>query len=360
MKLNWDSVHYLFQIPLGWFRDVDRKTNVITDGHYLMADRNNTEGTVLTINKDAFGEGFVTLDTEQTITGAKTFSDGTSLFGLDIYLTTGNNFRVKAASNDWAQMSLVVGDVFSGQLSAQAGDMRISALKQSGNSYDYNSLQIDFGGPNGGKRQLIDAPSGAYSDDDNQIATRAWTRSNFANAGVSAIVADITMTVLGDTKVPASVLYGDFSGHSGTSLLTVGNDGSIGCSQNTAYNFLYNASQVSGATKLLTDKDVYDGTSGTLLTADDLYDGTDGLILTIDDIYDATTNPGGTVMPVPSGAYSGQLVVVTGVEWNANTHTLSYNKKTLAFVNGLLTSNNGTLPSNVSETVDTATVVTWR
>ena len=96
-----------------------------------------------------------------------------------------------------------------------------------------------------------------------------------------------------------------------------------------------------------------------MLTADDIYDGTDGLILTIDDIYDATTNPGGTVMPVPSGAYSGQLVVVTGVEWNANTYTLSYNKKTLDFVNGLLTSNNGTPPSNVSETIDTATVVTW-
>ena len=53
MRIDWNSISHFFQIPLEWFRDVDRRSRIIPDGNVIKADRNNAEGTVLSIDKDA-------------------------------------------------------------------------------------------------------------------------------------------------------------------------------------------------------------------------------------------------------------------------------------------------------------------
>lgn len=53
MIINWDNLTHIFQIPLRWFRDVDRRSRIITDGKFIRADRNNADGTVLEFDEDA-------------------------------------------------------------------------------------------------------------------------------------------------------------------------------------------------------------------------------------------------------------------------------------------------------------------
>ena len=53
MKLNWESISYIFQIPLLWFKDVDRRLNLFGDGKILTADRNNPDGTRISLDIDA-------------------------------------------------------------------------------------------------------------------------------------------------------------------------------------------------------------------------------------------------------------------------------------------------------------------
>lgn len=55
MKLNWESISYIFQIPLSWFRDADRRLNIFGDGNIVRVDRNNPDGTLITIDKNALG-----------------------------------------------------------------------------------------------------------------------------------------------------------------------------------------------------------------------------------------------------------------------------------------------------------------
>lgn len=55
MVVDWDSITHLFQLPLRWFRDIDRRSWLITDGATLEVDRNNPEGTELKINKSGLG-----------------------------------------------------------------------------------------------------------------------------------------------------------------------------------------------------------------------------------------------------------------------------------------------------------------
>ncbi len=55
MSINWDSITHIFQLPLRWFREIDRRSWLITDGVTLEVDRNNPEGTELKINKSGLG-----------------------------------------------------------------------------------------------------------------------------------------------------------------------------------------------------------------------------------------------------------------------------------------------------------------
>ena len=53
MKLNWESISYIFQIPLLWFKDTDRRLNLFGDGQILTVDRNNPDGTRISLDIDA-------------------------------------------------------------------------------------------------------------------------------------------------------------------------------------------------------------------------------------------------------------------------------------------------------------------
>ena len=55
MKLDWNKIFYIFQIPLHWFREADRKLNIFGDGKLIRVERNNPDGTLITADPDAFG-----------------------------------------------------------------------------------------------------------------------------------------------------------------------------------------------------------------------------------------------------------------------------------------------------------------
>lgn len=50
--MNWNAIKYIFQIPLSWFRDIDRRANIIGDGQIVRVDKHNPDGTHITIDRD--------------------------------------------------------------------------------------------------------------------------------------------------------------------------------------------------------------------------------------------------------------------------------------------------------------------
>lgn len=57
MKLNWESITHFFQIPIEWFRRVDRLIHIIGDNRYLTVDQKGEDGTVLKFNPEGLGGG---------------------------------------------------------------------------------------------------------------------------------------------------------------------------------------------------------------------------------------------------------------------------------------------------------------
>lgn len=53
MILDWNRITHLFQIPLRWFREIDRRATIIGDGQYITIDRNNPNGTIVSLDPSA-------------------------------------------------------------------------------------------------------------------------------------------------------------------------------------------------------------------------------------------------------------------------------------------------------------------
>ena len=83
MNINWDDIQYIFQLPLQWFKTISNKvfkaygTNFLTikDGMYGgMEFGVDEDGFADAVNRAVDLSGYVTIDTDQTITGQKTFT----------------------------------------------------------------------------------------------------------------------------------------------------------------------------------------------------------------------------------------------------------------------------------------------
>lgn len=173
----WDNIKYIFQIPLAWFKKIhDRVFNaygvnfiVVKDGYYGGAeigidegafsdavnqavDLSSLSGAVKSVDNilpDANGNidlsgSYVTLNTNQTITGQKTFSQSINLSSY-------------------------------GGLESDADYVRLAYGST-------NGITI-FGSDTTRQQLLDDEPARLYSTGaDNQIATRGYCRLNFARA----------------------------------------------------------------------------------------------------------------------------------------------------------------------------------
>lgn len=206
--MNWDSIRYIFQIPLSWYQKIHKRvfnaygTNFLTvrEGYYggtevgidsdgfaaevnravdlsgyvksvdgQTPDENgNVElsGVVKTIDGEEPDENgnielsdyYVTLDTDQTITGEKTFSQTINLSSY-------------------------------GALESDADYVRLAYGSTNG---------ITIAGENNDRQQLLDdEPARLYSTGaDNQIATRGYCRLNFARASeLSGYVRSVNNTL---------------------------------------------------------------------------------------------------------------------------------------------------------------------
>lgn len=84
MELNWDNIKYLFQIPINWFKSISDRVFKAYGSNFIKVKEGYYGGTEIGIDQAAFNEavknvtdlsGYVTVNTEQTITGAKTFAN---------------------------------------------------------------------------------------------------------------------------------------------------------------------------------------------------------------------------------------------------------------------------------------------
>lgn len=89
MKIDWESVTHIFQIPLRWFREIDRRSRIIPDGNIINADVNNPDGTVLSIDKDAL-----------EIPSVETGTAANHTDSPEVYDSTGSSWTWAAGGSD--------------------------------------------------------------------------------------------------------------------------------------------------------------------------------------------------------------------------------------------------------------------
>ena len=259
---------------------------------------------------------FVTLNTEQTISGHKTFS-GTVEFSC-------------AAASGGKYYHFKIGGVNAGYIHVNEHRIRLRAYAP-GEDPSHSGIMLDLGGTDGAARQLLEnEPShdaGWLSSGSTQIATRGFVCDKYAAKGHEHTLGDITVS---STAQGAVML-----GLAGSRLYI-----------DTARSSLLAASATAGATKFLTDADLK-ANNGTVLTSADLDPDE---VLTSADLMPN----GGTIMTTTAGTkHTGSITVATDIQWTGTV--LQYTPVTLSFNNGLCES--ATPGSAV--TIDTPTVVAW-
>ena len=55
MRIDWNSITHFFQLPLSWFRDVDRRSHILGDGKVVQVDRNSQDGTIIKVDPKGLG-----------------------------------------------------------------------------------------------------------------------------------------------------------------------------------------------------------------------------------------------------------------------------------------------------------------
>ncbi len=269
---------------------------------------------------------YVTLSTAQTITGAKIFSGA-------VTFDTSANATYGYLNLHW-RSGLV------GRIITEANTVYLRAY----NGAYYSGVKLDFNGPDGTQRQVLENEpshdSGWLNTGNLQIATRGFVYDKYATKGHTHTLSDIA------ASYPQA----------NPCMLAIDSNGMF---MTPSYVYTLLLALPIDATKLLTNKD-YRANGGTLLTTDDLdpaevlttddLDTNGGTLLTTDDL---DTN-GGTIMTTTAGAkYTGNITVATDIQWTGSV--LKYTPVTLAFSNGLCESRT----SGSSITIDTPTVITW-
>ena len=186
MIMNWDNIKYIFQIPLEWYKAISNKvfkaygTNfiVVKDGDdgamqidvdedtFAQAVNQYASGTVKSVNNefpDANGNVELT-DIVKTINDIAPDEDGN--VDLDDYYVTLSTDQTITGEKTFSQPINIPSD---GLLSAGSSNLRLT----------YGNNGITLLGTN---NQLLDnEPARLYSQGaDNQIATRGYCRLNFA------------------------------------------------------------------------------------------------------------------------------------------------------------------------------------
>lgn len=216
--MNWDSIKYIFQIPISWYKKIHNRVFNAYGSNFIIVREGYYGGTEIGIDSDGFEDevkrisgtvksvdgvepdddgnielNAVTTDTTQTITANKTFQDASIGFSHDVQGSTTN-----------------VGDVSAG-VSSGANQVTVEAVN--GNNSSGITLSVDGNGV--AKQLLVNEPARLYSTGDNdQIASRGYVRLNFARAehDHGNISHDGKITQAPGTATPAYYIAADSNG----------------------------------------------------------------------------------------------------------------------------------------------------
>lgn len=241
--MDWDGIKYIFQIPISWYRKIHNMvfhaygTNFLTvrEGYYGgMEIGVDSNGFAAEVNRAVDLSGYVTVDTDQTITGEKTFenvvnvSNGTAANDASIQVDNSGKLKIEQGTETIVETPKVTiaNSTNTGHIDI---DSSVPSLElyghqnglggnidfhTEGSTVDYTSRIIDsanqfafltFDRPiflysyyqntsnatgimidsaNGNYRQLLtNEPSQLYSNGaDNQIASRGYVRVNFSRS----------------------------------------------------------------------------------------------------------------------------------------------------------------------------------
>lgn len=295
--VNFDSIKYLFEIPLGWYRKVHRAC-FESIGVDMVEIRPTPSGAnEIGINMDDFteavkrvskvksvdgiepnDEGDVELGAVREVDGAEPDEDGVVDFGLN--------------GSEWMKTT-ADGHIGTTDEKPITLDGSSGVMYSNGNAIAYKTV---------GNGSSFDIASGNHTH--TQYAEKAHTHkvNDITDLDLSGFlteddVGDAAFMDVGTTE--GTVASGKHShdlsdmklivpGHSGTCIVIMDNEGNLTHSGNTAYNLLNAAAETTGVSKLLTDKSI-GTTKGTVAEGehthvmDDIVDLSED-ILTVDDV----------------------------------------------------------------------------
>ena len=83
MNISWDNIKYIFQVPIQWYKNISNRVFNAYGTNFINVREGYYGGAEIAVDEDAFSDavnravelsGYVTIDTDQTITGEKTFT----------------------------------------------------------------------------------------------------------------------------------------------------------------------------------------------------------------------------------------------------------------------------------------------
>lgn len=320
--MNWDNITYIFQIPITWYEKIHKRVFGAYGTNFIRV-RDGDDGEMqIDVDEDSFAQAvgqyaidlsdyYVTLDTDQTITGEKTFTQSINLSSY-------------------------------GTLSAGAQRLNLT----------HGANGISLSGTSG--QLLTNEPDYLYSTGaDNQIASRGYCRLNFARANHTHGNIANNGQITADSGLTPTDFYiaADSNGNlyrKNTTGLVPSLSGYVTKDELTDYV------QHDELTDYVTQNDLTDYVTQTELTnyvtQNDLAD-----YVTQSDLTDYVTEQDfpNNFFTSLSQAKTTTLNVVTDVTWNGTT--LQKKTRQLTISNGLITGVAGELTS----TIDTPTVITW-
>ena len=192
MSVNWDSIKYIFQIPLKWYKSISDRVFNAYGSNFIVVKEGYYGGTEFGVDEDAFASEVakhagsvksvdgvtpdqsgniqldaVTLHDDQTIDGAKTFEDDITL---------------QDAKIEFDALSAGSTPVKTGEITSTPtvdGGTQVTITAQNGNNSAGIASTVDAQG--NGAQLLVGGPDNLYSSGDNaQLASRGYCRLNFA------------------------------------------------------------------------------------------------------------------------------------------------------------------------------------
>lgn len=184
--MNLDGIKYIFQIPLAWFRQVGAFVFNSYGGNLVQINRNVDGSAEIFVDpnelkqqaQEGLDQKFVTLDTTQTITSAKTITGndltiGTGGYGLKVTDGAGRVLTMRGYGGTAPGFVMYLGGNANKSIivAGDANDAMSIGAGVTGN--------LTIGGSGSGYINLGKAPDDSTSTSTLRVATMGWVNSKF-------------------------------------------------------------------------------------------------------------------------------------------------------------------------------------